>query len=535
MKLLKLDSAQWADYQFEIAGRRYEGFGRVSIHQKDEIQKLKQDIFFKRASHVLYKQIGLEFDENLALAVSPDGQQVKPVIEIRRKSLNVPDKDTEEKIELLSKIGLAIKAIFGEADIHRPMIYSENGRMMVTLSSALWKDPLMSLDIDIKKVFTHLDEYGVGSEHYKLLQQVLHGISADEISSLASEFGMPSAFVRGFEKRRVHFQNSLADEIAALFGDPKTMVAKARKNFQVNSQLNGTEVLRFIKDKFRRRLDRDFQQHTVFKNFEDYKNYVMKFPEYRQIIEEFRKSTVLSINRHRLRRSSILTGGFKNLFETGTSSIGKGTQFEEYGRGRLAAEAEGLGLSVEDYQRMVPATYRAKSAFVLDSSQMKGSESRYGTDNYFSLLQKLLEDPKAPLVTMTIGDSLDDSFRWYSKPLLAEDFPYLAAPFIHDAQRRLNRKTLSTVNYRGSDSIGHFPEVAPVFFGNLDKMLKVHLRTDINGLFESMNLPMIYTEAQVHGYFGIGNVHMIALKASDKVPEELLETYRLLGIQVIRY
>ncbi|MFN9066342.1 MAG: hypothetical protein ACK5V3_03880, partial [Bdellovibrionales bacterium] len=96
-------------------------------------------------------------------------------------------------------------------------------------------------------------------------------------------------------------------------------------------------------------------------------------------------------------------------------------------------------------------------------------------------------------------------------------------------------RTLGSIDYRGPDPFYKFSEVRPHFLGDLDKKFNVYMRKDFNEFSEPLELPMIYTEAQIYGFIGIDSVNTIAIEKRDSVPTPLLKLYQELGIKVIRY
>ncbi|MCB9025566.1 MAG: hypothetical protein H6625_04545 [Bdellovibrionaceae bacterium] len=520
--------------EINIDGIRYESFQRVSIADKKAVEELKIAVFLNQFYVLAYKALSIEAIGQYRLILSSDGLALKLVREDYQTTLvfgKRKNRKKEAQLESLRKIAFVIKAFLVDSYVGYPNVLLQNERLLVKLDGSQIRDPKMSEPINMSDFFTSLDRNGVTTDLYPQLRELISKIPLGEIKKLLLSLDLPLYLVDRIAQRQNQVLEALDYENEIYLGDSIKTVLRSREYFNKSRQRMELEPIEWIRKRVRSRFEADFVRNTNFKSFEEYKVYVMQFPEYRKLIEDFQKHALLRIDRHQVRRSSIVLEGFKTLFQTGTSSV---SNANEYVSQRISVEAQGFGMSNDEFINILPVNLHPKSAFLVHLENDRNGEIHYGSDHYYISLEKILKDPQAPVITFTLGDSKDESYRWYSRPVLAEDFYYFAAPFIHDARTRLRDKGFMSINYRTNDYFGHFRAVLPNFLGNLEERFNIFLRSEFDVREPSEN-PTVYTEAQIYGFLGIGHVQHIAFEKEAVLSKQLEDVYHQLGVEVIRY
>ncbi|MFN9065696.1 MAG: hypothetical protein ACK5V3_00590, partial [Bdellovibrionales bacterium] len=410
---VQLSEIQFHEKKIEILGRQYQSYNSVKLQDSDGINKMKTQIFFSEAYHSLFKMLGIEFVSRYRMAYQQRGSVAKLMVQEFQRDWSFnksKDLKREEQIKKYFYIAMAFKAFLTDFDISKPNVFFQSGRLYAQIFGFKISDPSMSKEFNKNEFLTFLDRHEIGAEHYPDVLKAFELFNEQEFFRLAEKLEIPSDLALRLTERKKAAVDALKTEIEIYFRPTQKLKDQILKSIERGASHNKGEVMGILRQRFKQRLDNDIRANTSFKSFEEYKRYIESIPEYRKLVKDIQQNTILSIHRHRVRRSYILLSGFRNLFETGTSSI---SQESAYSDSRLAVESQGLGMSAAEYNMKVPPLYRAKSAFVLDVSQIQGGQSRYGSDNYFISLKQLMEQEDSPLVTMTIGDSLDDSFRWY--------------------------------------------------------------------------------------------------------------------------
>lgn len=524
----------------KVDGKKFETGASIPVSDKKEYEEKALRIFFSRLYELNLKSFNVEMAQVEKMGISADGRFYIPLHFKMESKFEYLDRQESERRDRerqsIVEVANALKVFF---DDQAPSMYSSinfeetNGRLFFKIYQINPGNPTFAIDFNANVFLGKLDRAGIQLHRFPAVREVLIDMPMEAIRALLKELQLSESIFNNFSRWREAAIKALDVEIAVLHGVPEKLSSDIQESHQQSRKRINNQRTEKIKKKIRARLDEDIARHTKFKNFEEYKAYILTIPEYRKFAEEFMQTTTLTLVRHRGRRASILKHGFKNVFETGTSSISNG---KEYAEGRVQVEAQGLLLTKDQYLQVIPPELRPKSTHVSHSSAKYFNESRYGTDHYLIPLENLLRSDTPPVVTFTLGDSLDLSDRWNARPVLAEDFPYLAAPFIYDARVKLNDpEFLSSINYRAVDPFGQFRAVLPRFLGNLNEMIQVNIRKDIDGFGEPKGIPIVSTEAQIYGYVGIGDVKGLGISKDDALPESLKSVYGKLGIQLHYY
>lgn len=518
---------------FKIGDKTFTGY--QTANSLPLIDNLKKSAFEYQLYTIIFKSLNLDFSRECRILTNKDRTHQRLYIKENESSkLYFFDGDEIESDSALRKALIAAKVIklfLNDTSNGELSVAKEDKKYTVVSYSMNIEDKTFNQEINLNQFLGKLDPYEQGIDSLLHARKVLAELPFSQIRNLIHVLGLPDSILAGLMKRQISLINALDAEIEILFGDSRANLKKIKHSKRQLQNKKNARIILQLRNSLKERLEKDFKTHTNFESFDEYKKYVMQFPEYREIIENFQKNALLKLSMHNIRRTSILKNGFKNIFETGTSSIQDSNQYKDI---RAAVESEGLGISQSTYESLISPEIRPKSAYVKNRNTLTFSGTRYGNDHYLFDINELLTKSGNSLVTFTLGDSLDNSHIWYSKPLLAEDFPYLAAPFIHDYQKKLNSSEFAVINYRMKIPGSQLPAVLPEFLGNLDKRLRVQIRNDY-GFLEPTGPSVDYIESQVFGYLGIDSAKKIAIPENEAPTQQLNELYTHLGIEIIKY
>lgn len=374
----------------------------------------------------------------------------------------------------------------------------------------------------------------VWEKHAVFISEVLESFPWELLAQKLKSMGIPESLLQETRSRFEFFKEQVIKNTESFLGTPDQEIRKIETLRSLRQTPSHKAQVRMAKSLLRERFTRDFVASTSFKSFDAYKEAVLSIPEYRQFIEEFWNDVNVVLFRGSKSRIPILRKGPQGLFETGTSSVNDHQSYIEL---RENFEAVSLGLSLEKYRAQIPNSLRSKSAFLRSKEFNIKSSSRYGSDAYVLSGRDLMDliAKKEIMLTFTLGDSLNMPFVWHGRPILAEDFPFVAAPFIlHAREITKEPKAFLALRYRVAHSI--LKALSPEFARGLESRLGIHVmdKPDPNTENET-GTTYAYVEAQIWGPIFVSDAKAMVTKDSEAPGERLREIYKTLGLQLSTY
>lgn len=379
-----------------------------------------------------------------------------------------------------------------------------------------------------------LSDLSPDPESVRDLRDAFNQMDFEPILRMGRALDMPQDYLDQVDKTFRALRARLGSQMDGSFASSEELTQAARASRGRRAPSNVTANLSQVKELIRARFEKEFRERTAFASFDEYKRAVMAIPEYAQFVSRFWDEVRISYTAQPRSRVPILLNGIQNAHQTEVSGIGAGAI--GYMDRRLQDEARFLGLSLEQYERMIPPDARATSMFLGRHEPSRPViKNVYGSDHYDLSTAKVLEKVKRGelYLTMTLGDSLNNSRYWQGRPVPAEDFPYFAAPFITDYRTLSGNTGFNALQYREN---GWLPEVKPRFLGGLGSKIPVDLRNWNDIIPELENkVPADFIEAQLYGPISSDLVEQIHMHQGEQPSRIYQDAVKNLGIELKFY
>ncbi len=351
----------------------------------------------------------------------------------------------------------------------------------------------------------------------------------------AHQLGLDEKIISELKERNEALRAKLFERSEVFYSDPNLLFEKAQELRKLKiARLKKDEIYKMHYD-IRQRLDHDIRHNTDFKNFEEYKSFIMAIPEYRTLVRELQNNYQVQLQSHSGTRLSILQEGFLSVFERGHSPM---VQDANDLKSRYGVIANSLGISLEEARSTLPI-YHPKSAFLFRKAEKLHEDNIYGQDAYYFDREKISKAEKEGrlIQTFSIGDSARSLHLWYGRPLLAEDFPYVAAPFLLQYREVSGQNDFGVLRYR--KGIWGMSDTLPKFKGGLEEKLRIPLMNHIPPMMAQLrdadNFIADYFEAQFWGDVGLEEVSRARLNSRTPLSSVLRSALELSGARIYTY
>lgn len=358
----------------------------------------------------------------------------------------------------------------------------------------------------------------------------------ERIIQSARQFGLSSLETEGIRSRFLTLLKSLKMS-DGVFKSSVEVIRTIRAERLKNKKIFKPQVISEIRQKLTSRFLKDFQNHSQFKNFEDFKNQIMAIPEYSAIVSEIFKNGKIYLRLPSSDRIGILTNGIRNLFETRQSTFLEGP-FDDnpYVKLRESIESESLGISIDQFKTDIPNYFRAKSFFFSLTEPTWTYSSTMGNDIYILDYKKILRQHQQGkiVLSLTLGDSGRASAGWQGRAIPIDLFPYFAAPFIFQVRKETNSyDRMSAPIYR--KNVFGMKDVLPSFLNGLENKFDLYA-SETSSMIDEFNknkMTTDYIEAQIFGEVSPELiVRLLSAGNSELMTDTLKEAFQKQGIQV---